>query len=498
MTSVYDIPEHDVDIFFNLIRRKIPNSIEEKYTMLYDILSTNEYTEAPESISDWIFAKNILSLNLDYNLPTVKDINIMNGKMFSNMLNRLGLPNYLDKKRLLQIIKYLGKKETILPMDTIVKVIENLDYESIKNFCNTSKHICSDEIKNYINLPKYIDKENLSVIKLFKLSKIMTNIKTLFCDDTIYAVSFVDGEYEIYRAFAGGFEFVIEHDVKIKDFLNDFDDSMLILDVDGNCYTERDEKKILLDNNLEQITFGGNHKIKLYKDGNVYGVGAFYVGENDPVLKINPDKVLLDNVIQIASGSDHCLFLTNEGDVFGCGSNSVGQLATNFFYEENPVKLTTPPNIIKIFASKNISILLDQDLKCYLAGSFSLEESDEYMRIGRFVQIDKINNVVDVVIGENLILFLTQEGNVLGIGPFADKNISFNSEDLNIKGLTETNVERVTDFKKIIYLFDNTIEIQQCSPYVYAKRKDNTISGLELSGKKVVDSFEYSFDNVIY
>jgi len=474
MTSIYDIPETDVNIFLDIIKVNIPNTKKEKYELLLKILTSNvgEYNIAPESISDWVFANRLV--NSVQNIYDISEILSWNNDQFLIKLDELHLPRYLSKERFVHIFNFMNNSFNLtnFNVDIMMNFIKNLDYKAVSALCSTIKILCTNEFKAYVDLPLNINKNDLTLPNLILISKILSNDKKLYYFNENIYVS--DSYNDLFSLTVDNGEIILDqltsNNSKIISLI--ILDNVRFVDNNGNVYNVRDGENILIDKNIKELTRGSNHILKLTNDNKVYASGNLHVSEdNPPKVHFKNNILLKDNIVQISSGNNFCLFLDKNGEVYGLGSDNVGQLGRGGAGDlYNVEKLDTPKDIIKIFSYNNISVILDKKLNAYITGSFATNEHDrDFDTINEFTKINEISDIIDVSIGENLIMFLTKQGKVMGIGPLANIQSPIEKQKL---------INKYWSFEHMITLFkdiENIIEVCSCDNSYIAKTSDNIV-----------------------
>jgi len=194
---------------------------------------------------------------------------------------------------------------------------------------------------------------------------------------------------------------------------------------------------------ISQISCGGNHTMFLTDDGNVYGVGNntyYQLGYSDSNSTQSTPRHLSwfhengNNITisQISCGHSHTMFLTDDGNVYGVGWNSYYQLGySNTSAQSTPRHLSwfhedgNNITITQITCSFSHTIFLTDDGNVYGVGKndkyqLGYSSSTANQRTPRHLSWfhENGNNITisQISCGNNHTMFLTDDGNVYGVG----------------------------------------------------------------------------------
>ncbi|KAL9647618.1 hypothetical protein ABK040_006974 [Willaertia magna] len=138
------------------------------------------------------------------------------------------------------------------------------------------------------------------------------------------------------------------------------------------------------------------------------------------------NKTFEKSVINMESGGSHTLFLTKEGFVFGLGNNNYQQLgfSLNLEIKQTPTEIIGLKNIISIQAGVYHSLFLNKFNEIFICGNNNHNQiGKNYIQEGVFKKIILNSNllkeneyIIDIECGMNHSLFLSNLGNVYGVG----------------------------------------------------------------------------------
>ena len=192
---------------------------------------------------------------------------------------------------------------------------------------------------------------------------------------------------------------------------------------------------------ISQIACGYNYTMFLTDDGNVYGVGYngyYQLGYSTSNSDQSTPRYLSwfregeNNIAisQIACGGDHTMFLTNDGDVYGVGNNGSYQLGYSIAGSQSTPRHLNwfSDNLIvisQIACGGNHTMFLTDDGNVYGIGynshyqlGYSISRSNQltprylswFREGGNNITISQID------CGDIHTMFLTDDGNVYGVG----------------------------------------------------------------------------------
>ena len=188
---------------------------------------------------------------------------------------------------------------------------------------------------------------------------------------------------------------------------------------------------------ISQIACGENHTMFLTDDGNVYGVGYNgyrQLGYNSSSAQSTPVHLSWfregeNNITisQIACGSNHTMFLTDDGNVYGVGNNYDYQIGySNIGYQSTPRHFSSFITQSKVFSqiacSEDHTMLLTDDGNIYGLGRNNYYQLGHYWTGSQLTprQLNWFNDnsivISQIVCGYYHTMFLTDDGNVYGVG----------------------------------------------------------------------------------
>ena len=192
---------------------------------------------------------------------------------------------------------------------------------------------------------------------------------------------------------------------------------------------------------ISQIACGTQHSMFLTDDGNVYGVGANYyyrLGYSGSTAN-QPTPIHLSwfreggnniTITQIACGAQHSMFLTDDGNVYGVGYNFQYQLGYSIsqdaqstprhlsWFREGGNNIT----ISQIACGSHHTMFLTDDGNVYGVGYNDYRQlgynSSSAQSTPRHLSWFSDNSIVisQITCGYNYTMFLTDDGNVYGVG----------------------------------------------------------------------------------
>lgn len=214
--------------------------------------------------------------------------------------------------------------------------------------------------------------------------------------------------------------------------------------------TSRIPTKTAMEGVYKDIKSGESFTLALKDDGTVWGFGSNSKGQlastnisyNNIPMQING----LTDIEQIAAGKDYGLALDSYGVLYGWGENSSGQLGQDnigeYTYNVARVVISTE-RIMHIAAGNKQSAIVDSSGKVYGFG--------EYLN----GYLDGIENAVKTEIGNGYMLILTTEGKLYQYDKTGLKQISTNSNVIDISVQNTQNMYQTKDEK--VYVWGNSI-----------------------------------------
>lgn len=152
MSDITDIPILDIELFLikNNIKKKDP------YNDAWKLIQTGA-TYYPDSVIAWMMAHNLLELKIRVPNYTKSDILSLSDKDLSSLATLLGMKS-TNTTAIFNILKYLHKlklaDESLFPPEILIELIGNMNYNSIKKTCNSSKQLqilCkTSDVKNVL------------------------------------------------------------------------------------------------------------------------------------------------------------------------------------------------------------------------------------------------------------------------------------------------------------------------------------------------------------
>lgn len=407
MTHFTAIPLIDIKNFL------VVNNIKESknpHQDAWQLINKNKQILVPESIADFFLAHNLVRDNL----PVYKLSKVLSHNFDKNL--PITLQN-LTKKRVIRILKYLGKLDNdlnifdILPQDISHIIVNKLDIYSIRLICEISQRFvqfcrthlqpllkqnlqCStpSNIANFgmqqlINLSKSQGEATIKHYRslILKDGMIYKDEERIFEIDNIIelAVSdyhgfLLDSAGAIYSFGKNNYgQLGLHHyyDCEVPQLVPDIFDVIsisvsnthtMLLTADAKVYVNQNAEFVLLDtiNNIIQISAGNEHSLLLSSDNIVYSY------QNDKVTELIKGM----NIEMVSSSNNHSLLLDKNGNVYSYGNNKYGQLGLGNQDEINEV-LPIPDitNIVYVIAGKDYSLLLNKEGQAYQFGLIDQE-----------------------------------------------------------------------------------------------------------------------------
>ena len=183
----------------------------------------------------------------------------------------------------------------------------------------------------------------------------------------------------------------------------------------------------IFNKNIVHLECGAYHTAAVSASGELWTWGRGDVGQlglpNEKLLKdeiglcaLRPTRVKwLNNVCAAACGEAHTLVLTNDGKVFSFGWDEDGQLGL----ENNEKIVRLPKKTVKVAAGALFSVALLESGDVMVWGSGEMGQ----LGLGNAItyaknpcKVNGINDVIDVVCGENSVLVLTRSRKVWAWG----------------------------------------------------------------------------------
>ncbi len=189
-----------------------------------------------------------------------------------------------------------------------------------------------------------------------------------------------------------------------------------------------DDVILPLDRTLNPMTVSGSsHTLILKSDGtvlaygdNAYGQTAGKATYSDRVNVVKfPEEAA--SIISVSAGDDFSVALDRNGNVYTWGNNRNGELGlgtTDFNRHNEPTRVPTLRNIVKIAAGAKHCIALDKDGYVYTWGnntSGSLGTGGT-ASVTIPVQVNNVANVIDIAAGTDHSMVLTADGSVYTTG----------------------------------------------------------------------------------
>ena len=198
--------------------------------------------------------------------------------------------------------------------------------------------------------------------------------------------------------------------------------TLIVVNKQGTSYSRIAQVTVLPEGvNIEPMALtNGSHAVVLKADGSVwsYGVNSSYeLGNGTTKTSDTPVRVQFPEGVvikQIAVGNTHNLALDVDGNVWGWGVNSNNALSLT---ASTPKKLGLS-KIKKVVANNDQSMALTEDGYVYVWGLNSNGElgTRTYEPVKEPTQLTYVNDILDIAIGRNHTLLLTEGGKVLTSG----------------------------------------------------------------------------------
>ncbi|TYQ15992.1 UNVERIFIED_CONTAM: RHS repeat-associated protein [Acetivibrio alkalicellulosi] len=242
-------------------------------------------------------------------------------------------------------------------------------------------------------------------------------------------------------------------------------------------------------NNVKQIAAGFSHALALMEDGTVMAWGSNGSGElglGDTTIRTTPTLINgLNNIKQIAAGVSYTLALKEDGTVMAWGSNGFGQLGLGDRTRRiTPILINGLNNVKQISAGARHTIALKEDGTVMIWGCnmyaelglgdhvdrttpIPLDGLNERLIGGISIQwigdVDRLNNVKQVVGGAHHTVALMEDGTVMAWGRNGDGEL----------GVGE-NVERSTT-PSFVKELSNVKQISTRGFHTLALKEDGTV-----------------------
>ena len=154
MTSIYDIPYEDIEIFLNANNEKIPNNINKAYNNAFKLIKDKNSKGHTINIIEWIIAHNVFINKIEINDYSIGEIDNMDQSEIHQLAKTLGI-KCDNRNNIINILRYLNKLNdsksiynTMLP-EIMQRIALNSPYNDIVSNCMTSKifneNICRNE-----------------------------------------------------------------------------------------------------------------------------------------------------------------------------------------------------------------------------------------------------------------------------------------------------------------------------------------------------------------
>jgi hypothetical protein len=437
------IPLSDIKIFISENNFELSNNIEDLYKDALYIINTGKYSYLPESIRDWIIAKNLR--NKEYlDIPTYKssDIILSSYDKFENLAKQLNLIE-INKDQILRILTYLGKLDNDmsvfdkLPDDNIKNIMSNLDCESIMLMCKLSIRILKicNEDNTLINILKErftsvgYDVTNFDLKQLINMCKILNrkyptmtgNGDKLYVlnNDYIYIITFRNINNENFTTIEKTLDAtnviqIVYTDKKLLMLNNngtlhyinlDSFERIEIVNLNNVLYILPETKLTVITADGTTFSFGLEEN-KVYASKKIISIKIIdeSIGTCNS-LRLTTDNIVYDyqkqipnlnNIVRISSGDCHNLALRSDGKVYSWGENEYGQLGLgNEQKTKIPTQISDINNVVDILAGSGVSLFLTNNGKIYKCGrEFDTIDDVPY-------QIEDINDAVELYQNRN-------------------------------------------------------------------------------------------------
>ena len=117
MTSIYDIPYADIEIFLRANDKKLTKIKDDDYENAFTLLKDKNSKGHTTSIIEWMIAHNLLISKINIPIYNIDEINNMSQNEIDNLAKLLKMKKN-NKSNIINILKYLNKidkKEFLLP-----------------------------------------------------------------------------------------------------------------------------------------------------------------------------------------------------------------------------------------------------------------------------------------------------------------------------------------------------------------------------------------------
>lgn len=201
MTSIRDVNFSDIRslLINNNIAVPFQRNKEEFYPIAEDLIISGKAQYFPDSIIDWIIAKNFLEEGREIKTYREAEINELSDKDLRNLYKFLSNGEQIEdkearKKSVLNILRFLHKlqyERTAISINPYLYILKNSDADQIYNICNYKelKELCkSPEVRNLLidkisdigddtNLNNYSNEE---LIKYYQILPYKTGISEFY------------------------------------------------------------------------------------------------------------------------------------------------------------------------------------------------------------------------------------------------------------------------------------------------------------------------------
>lgn len=108
MTSIYDIPYEDIEIFLVANKEKIPINENDAYDIAFSLLKKRNSVGHTKNIVEWMIAYNLIRNKVNIPTYTIYEINKMDNKEIAMLANLLTMKSN-NIESIKNILRYLGK-----------------------------------------------------------------------------------------------------------------------------------------------------------------------------------------------------------------------------------------------------------------------------------------------------------------------------------------------------------------------------------------------------
>jgi hypothetical protein len=389
-----------------------------KYLSVWNFLLKNNGIQIPIPIADFIIAFNNINKLRKYMLSE-----LLTGNIFIDGIS--------DIKRIIRILKYANKLEDdtsyfgMLPDDALFEIISRLNFETILNFCNVSKHfenLCKDRLLNILQISLKeqtgFNTDNFTLKQLYILSrnnKLQKHIVT-YSDTYI-----INKKGEICWIPSGLFDngpIILDTKLDINKIVAGIG-FVIILDKNGKVYF-MSKNNVLLDPTSVNIYMEINNMIITEVKGINNAV--------DAVAAYKAVFVLLDDGNVVRFGQTPNMSTTIGDQIINIPANKIyiPDLLPYFRrirymeYGHDDIYVVTGDTIRSIYAKKEYKVPNIIKIQEYGVNFFVLNSDGEVLLV-KDDQITKVlDNVIDIssFFNKNRILFLSRNGDVYVYGTF--------------------------------------------------------------------------------